>query len=50
MEGAAAMIELVVVFAIVMGVSIWQLVSVKREIRRDRDRDRAQADDAAIKD
>lgn len=47
MDGAAAMVELVLVFGIVMGVSIWQLVSVKREIRRDRER--AMEEKTAIK-
>jgi hypothetical protein len=38
MDGLAAMVELVLVFAVVMGIAVWQLVSVKREIRRDRER------------
>jgi|LFEF01.1.fsa_nt_gb hypothetical protein len=48
MDGAAAMIELVLVFGIVMGISLWQLVSVKREIRRDRER--ALQEKAAVED
>ena len=48
MEGRAALVELVFVFLVVMGVSVWQLVSVRRSLARDRERAReAQAREQA---
>jgi hypothetical protein len=32
------LVELVLVFGLVLGFGIWQLVSVRREIRRDREK------------
>jgi cytoskeletal protein RodZ len=42
------LVELVLVFGLVLGFGIWQLVSVRREIRRDREK--AQQAEAARQD
>jgi hypothetical protein len=38
----AKLIELVMIFGLALGLGIWQLVSVNRELRRDREREAAQ--------
>lgn len=37
-ENAFGLIEMLLVFGIVLGLAVWQLVSVRRAMRRDRDR------------
>ncbi len=36
-----ALVEMVLVFAIVLGVALWQIISVRREIREDERRRQA---------
>ena len=38
----AKLVELVLVFGGVLGFAVWQLVSVRRELRRDREKQAAQ--------
>jgi hypothetical protein len=35
----AALIELLLVFGAALGLAVWQLISVRRELRRDHKRD-----------
>lgn len=35
-SGAASLIEMLFVYGVVLGVAVWQLVSVRREIAKDR--------------
>lgn len=37
-ENAFGLIEMLLVFGIVLGLAVWQLVSVRRAMRGDRDR------------
>ncbi|MCJ2133832.1 hypothetical protein MKK69_07075 [Methylobacterium sp. J-026] len=37
-EGLFAVLDLGLAFAVVFGLGVWQLVAVRRSIRRDRDR------------
>lgn len=38
----AKTIELVMIFGLAIGFGVWQLISVTRELRRDREREAAQ--------
>jgi hypothetical protein len=38
----AKLVELFLVFGLAVGIGVWQLVSVTRELRRDREREAAQ--------
>lgn len=40
MENGLGLIELILTFALILGVLVWQLVSVRREMRRDREKER----------
>ena len=44
--GIASLVEMLFVYGVVLGVAIWQLVSVRREIARDRAAAEAAKDDA----
>jgi len=35
-DGIAGLVEMIFVYAVALGFGIWQLVSVRRELRRDK--------------
>jgi hypothetical protein len=39
-DGIAGLVEMIFVYAVALGFGIWQLVSVRREISRDREVER----------
>ena len=45
--GTLALIEMLLVFGLVIGFGVWQLVSVRRSIRQDEEKRRAQEAQAA---
>ena len=49
MEGSAALLEMLFSFGVIMAIGFWQLRSVRREIRRDRELsdERKRHDDSA---
>ena len=36
-DGIAGLVEMIFVYAVALGFGIWQLVSVRRELRRDKE-------------